>query len=553
MKKSNKKNPWLASYPKGVEWDHPIASKPLYAILDQAAAKFPEHTAIDFLGKTYSYQELHDAVNCTARGLKRLGVKKGTKVGIMLPNCPHSVISYFAILKTGGTVVNLSPLAAPMELQHQIKDSGTKIVISLDVKVLYEKIRAIADEGLIDTLVTVRFAEALPALKGCLFRVLKGRNLARVKKDAVHVEWSALACAHDEEFEPAKINPAKDIAVLQYTGGTTGTPKAAELSHENLYANAQQCALWCSSLKEGNERLLGVLPLFHCFAMTTIMNMGLFLGAALILHPRFEIKAVLKDIAKKKPTLMPGVPSLFAALANEPSIKNYNLTSLKICISGGAPLPMEIKQRFEHAAGCMLLEGYGLTEAAPVVAANPLVGTQKACIGLPLPQTEILIENMEKRGQFLGVDEIGELCVRGPQVMRGYWKNKKETDAVLKAGVLRTGDIGYFDKDGYFYIVDRRKDMILTHGFNVYPRNIEEAIYKHASVLEVAVIGVDDKKYGQAIKAFVVVREGQILTEDILRGFLLNHLAKYEMPREFEFRESLPKTLIGKIDKKPLR
>jgi long-chain acyl-CoA synthetase len=552
MKKAGKRHPWQASYPKHLAWDHMIDAKPLYTILDQAAAKFPEHTAIDFLGKTYSYQQLHRAVNCAARALKAQGVKKGVRVGLLLPNCPQAVIGYYAILKTGGTVVNLSPLQSQAELTHQASIVKMRFVITVNLEATYPKARKLVEEGLIETLITSCFSEALPAMKGTLFSLLKRKEVARVTKDSHHLRWKSLFCGKDQEFEPPAITPEEDIAVLQFTGGTTGVPKAAMLTHANLYANAQQCALWCGLLTPGKERMMGVLPLFHCFAMTLIMNMGLMLGCRLILHPRFNIEATLKDIARKKVTLLPGVPTLFAAIANHPHLKRFNLRSLKICISGGAPLPMEVREYFEEVTGCKLLEGYGLTETSPVAACNPLEGKQKACIGLPFPQTEIKIEDMKRRGHFLKAGEVGELCIKGPQVMRGYWQKKAETEKIIRKKFLRTGDIGYMDEEGYFYIVDRLKDMIISHGFNVYPRNVEEAIYKHPAVLEAAVTGIPDKKYGQVVKAHVVRRPGKVLTEDELRAFLQDLLARYEIPRVVEFKERLPKTTIGKIDKKQL-
>ncbi len=550
-------HPWLKAYPEGIDWHRMIPARPLYALLDEAAARFPEHTAIDFLGKTYSYRELHEMSATLACGLRRIGVSKGRRVGLMLPNCPQCVISYFAILKAGGVVVNFNPLYSERELKHQIEDSGCEIMISLNLKMCYPKLQALLKTTRLNTIIVSTLQEALPFPKNILFALLKRGETVRIPRDSHHVRFRdplhpPNVC--EEEIEPPSIKPEEDIAVLQYTGGTTGTPKGAMLTHANLYANAIQCGMWVEGLSAGKESIMGVLPLFHVFAMTTVMNFGVHKAATLILHPRFEIKKLLRDIARKKPTLMPGVPTLFAAINAFPEIGRYDLSSLKACISGGAPLPGEVRETFEKLTGCSLVEGYGLTEASPVICANPLFGRKKAgSIGLPFPQTEVRIEDMERRGRFLEPGKKGELCAKGPQVMKGYWHKEEETKRVFDdAGWLRTGDVAVMDEEGYVCIVDRLKEVIISGGYNIYPRNVEEAIYMHEAVMEAAVVGVADAYRGQVVKAFVVKKEGRALTEAGLKDFLKDKLAPFELPKMVEFRKILPKTMIGKIDKKQL-
>lgn len=532
-----------------------IDSKPVYRILNNAITKFPDNIAIDFLGKEITYIELKSLVNRAAKGLKELGVGRGVRVGILLPNCPQYIIAYYAILRTGATVVQLSPLLSELELSHQIEDSGTELVITVDLKLCYEKLVGVAGATGIKKIVIGSLADYMPCLTGVAFSMFKRGSIASVPySDGRNISWKKLLDqGGDDEFEATVVNPEKDVALLQYTGGTTGTPKAAMLTHANIYANTIQCAMWCQELQPGKERMLAVLPFFHIFAMTVIMNFALQIGATIIIHPRFDLMKAIKDIHKKRPTLMPGVPTMFNAINNCPKLEKYDLTSLKLCVSGGAPLHKDIKDSFEERTGCKLVEGYGLTEAAPVVCFNSISGVYKeGSIGLPLPQTTVTIEDIKSPGTRVPNGEVGELCVRGPQVMKGYWNKKEETENVLQNGKLRTGDIARMDEDGYIYIVDRLKEMIITGGFNVYPRNIEEAIYQHPAVKEVAVIGVSDKSKGQLVKAVIVCHKDKVIDKAELDTFLKNKLAKYEIPKILEIRDELPKTMIGKIAKKDL-
>ncbi len=545
--------PWLKHYPPGIDWFMPLEAKPVFALLDEAAARWPARPHMSFMGREYAYRESAALVNRLARGLQDIGVGKGVHVGLYMPNCPQFVLAYYAILKAGGTVVNFSPLYSVPELKAQVADSETDMMVTLNLEPLYSNIAAVAAESRIERLIVAHLEDALPTVKGALFRLTRRRQIARVPDDAAHVSFRTLL-ANDGAVTPAVIDPANDVAVLQYTGGTTGTPKGAMLTHANLSINAAQTLFWDPSVKLGEEVMLGALPLFHVFAMTLVMNAMTMGGGKIVLMPKFELEEALRLVARERVTLMPGVPTMFTAILNHPRLDRYDLSSLKSCFSGGAPLPAEIKRRFEdRVRGLVVNEGYGLTEASPTVASNPIHGLQKSgSIGLPLPRTEVLIRALDDPERDLPPGETGEICVRGPQVMKGYWKRPEETAEALRNGVLHTGDIGYMDEDGYSFIVDRAKDLILVGGFNVYPRTIEEAIYKHPAVREVTVIGVPDPYLGEVPKAFVVLKDGQSLDAEALLAFLRGQIGKHEMPRAIEFRDDLPKTMVGKLSKKEL-
>ncbi len=544
--------PWLSAYPRNVDWNAEIPVKPLYALMDEAAERFAERACIDFLDKRYSYREIGDLVNRAAKGLARLGVRRGAKVGLFLPNCPYAVIFYFGILKAGATVVNFNPLYAERELVHQITDSDTEIMVTLDLKALCDKLLPLMAKTGLKKVIVCPMAAILPFPKNLLFPIFKRKEIARPKNDGRTISFDEVV-ANDGAFTPPAIDPATDIALLQYTGGTTGVPKGAMLSHANVVANAIQLRLWAPSLGEAQEKILGVLPLFHVFAMTVVMNHALLMGAEMILLPRFELEQLLKVIQKKKPTVFAAVPTIYTAINNAKETPGTDLRSLKFCISGGAPLPVEVKHRFEELTGCVLVEGYGLSETAPVATCNPFLGENKpGSIGLPLPGTVIEIVAIDGSERVLPPGERGEVCIRGPQVMQGYWKKPEESATALKGGRFHSGDIGTMDEEGYIFIVDRLKEMILCGGYNVYPRNVEEAIYMHPAVVECAVIGIPDPYRGQSVKAFVVLREGENLTKDALSEFLKDKLSPIEMPKQVEFRSALPKTAIGKILKKSL-
>ena len=449
-------------------------------------------------------------------------------------------------------MVNYSPLYSEPELLRQIEDSQTDIMVTLNLKVLYPKMRAMLEQSRVTKLVVGTLPEVVPFLKSLLYPLAKSKDVAKVPDDQSNISFRELL-NNDGRFTPVSIDPVEDIAVLQYTGGTTGVSKGAMLTHANLHINTQQAVRCFTSLEPGQERMMGVLPFFHVFAMTVVMNQSLYVGAEIIMHPRFELVPVLKDIMAKKPTMFPGVPTMYSAIINYPELSKYDLTSIKACLSGGAPLPLDVKQRFEELTGCKLVEGYGLTETSPVATCNPLEGVSKEnSVGIPLPGTTIEITDREDPHKLLPQGENGEICVIGPQVMKGYWGREDATAEAIVDGRLHTGDVGYMDEDGYTFIIDRMKDLVLVSGFNVYPRNVEEGIYQHPAVEEVTVIGVPDEYSGQAVKAFVKLRDGHKLDSEELTAFLREKIGKHEIPKHVEFRSELPKTMIGKLSKKEL-
>ncbi|HYD29592.1 MAG TPA: long-chain fatty acid--CoA ligase [Azospirillaceae bacterium] len=545
-------HPWLVRYPRAIDWAAPIPVEPLYAFFDRSVAAYADRPCLDFLGRRYTYADVGRLVNRAAQGFRDLGVGPGVQVGLCLPNTPYYVICYFAVLKAGGTVVNYNPLYAPRELEHQVEDSGTTIMVTLDLAVIYPKVADLLRRTGLKRIVVCRMADALPALKGLLFPLLKRADIAAVPHDGRHVRFHTLV-AKELTSQPPPIDPLTHVAVLQYTGGTTGVPKGAMLTHANLVANLEQIRRWFIGVEEGRERMLAVLPFFHVFAMTVTLNLGLAVGSEIIMVPRFDMDAVLALIAKRKPTLFPGVPTLFKAIADKPGINRADMASIRLCISGGAPLPVEVKTAFEALTGCVLVEGYGLTEASPVCTCNPLTGVNKAgSIGLPLSGTIIEIRTLGDAVRVLPPGEKGEVCIRGPQVMAGYWNRQDETDRTMIDGALRTGDVGYMDDDGYTFLVDRIKDVILCGGYNVYPRAIEEAIYQHPDVVAVTVIGLPDSYRGQKPKAFIQRRDGATVTPEEMKRFLADKLSPIEMPSLIEFRVELPKTTVGKLSKKEL-
>ncbi len=544
---------WIRSYPEGVDYFAEFTAEPLYALLDGSIERFADRNLIDFMGRKFTFAEVGTMVAHAARGFQDLGVKKGVKVGLFLPNCPQFIVAYYGILKAGGTVVNYSPLYSAPELLHQIEDSHTDIMVTLSLKALYPKMATMLRESRVKKLVVGTLQEVLPFPKSLLFPLFKGKEIAKVPNDTAHLSFAELM-HNNGDYEPVEIDPEEDIAVLQYTGGTTGVSKGAMLSHAALFINTNQMVAWDPEARFGEERTMGVLPFFHVFAMTVVMNYSIRIGAEIVMHPRFELEAVLKDIEKKKPTIMPGVPTMYTAINNYPRTAEMDLSSLRVCISGGAPLPLEVKQKFEALTGASLVEGYGLTETSPVATANPFKGVSKeGSIGLPLPATKIIITDREDPTKVLPQGEDGEICIEGPQLMKGYFGREEATRETIVHGRLRTGDVGYMDENGYTFIIDRMKDMILCSGFNVYPRHVEEVIYQHPAVEEVTVIGVPDEYRGEAPKAFVKLKAGEeALTTAELLEFLSDKLARHAIPREIEFRDELPKTMVGKLSKKEL-
>lgn len=543
--------PWLRHYPQGIDWHTRLSARPLYTILDDAASRWGRNTALEFFGKTYSYAKLKEMVDRIARGMHEIGIGKGHKVGLFMPNCPQYVMCYFAALKVGATVVNFNPLYSEKEISYQILDANVETIVTVNLANVYPKLVPFIGKTALKRIIGCKFEEAMGLAKRALFTAAKSKDLVHYPKDAHHVLLNDLL-QYPDLVVPPKIDPDKDIAVLQYTGGTTGVPKGAVLTHANLYINAVQCTLWMHGLEPGHEKMLAVLPFFHVFAMTVAMNLAIYNGLEIIIHPRFDLKTVLHDIDHKKPTLVPGVSTLYATINNYKQLHKYDLTSIKMCISGGGPLPVDVKTEFERITGCKLVEGYGLTESSPVVSCNPLFGENRTgTIGMPLPGTVIEIVDVDT-GKVLGPEEVGEVCITGPQVMTGYYQRPDETEKVLKNGRLHTGDVGVMDRDGYFRIVDRLKEMIIVGGYNVYPRNIEEVLYAHEAVAEAAVIGLEHGMRGQMIKAYVVKKEGAQVDAPALKTYMKERMSAYAVPHEVEFRESLPKSPVGKILKKEL-
>jgi len=549
--------PWLRAYADDVDWFAPLPPTPLPLLLDTAVARFGSRPCMDFLGRRTSYRAIGRLVERTAAGLQALGVGRGVRVGLFLPNCPYFLVFYHAVLKTGATVVNYNPLYVDQELRRQVIDSDTTLMVTLDLAVLYDKLRSLVGETPLRRIVLCPMAAALPLAKALLFPFLRRRELAQVARADLGERGPVLPfdrlLAAGGHLRSVTIDPATDIAVLQYTGGTTGSPKGAMLSHANLTANVEQTARWFPGAEPGRERMLGVLPFFHVFAMTVVMNLSLRLGAEIIALPRFDLEQLLGVIHRRRPTLFPGVPTIYTAINGCPHLDRYDLRSIRFCISGGAPLPLEVQHAFESNTGCALVEGYGLTEASPVVTCNPVTGARRpGGIGLPLPGTVVEIVDLEDGRTLVEPGERGEVCIRGPQVMLGYWRRAAESARTLRDGRLHTGDIGTMDASGQFAVVDRIKDLILCGGYNVYPRVVEEAIYQHPAVAECVVAGVPHAYRGEAVKAYVRLTPGEHLDEEDLIAFLTDKLSPIEMPRLFEFRTELPRTMIGKLSRKAL-
>ncbi len=521
-------------------------------ILDEAVRQFAKLKAIDFLGRQTDYAELGRLTNAAAAGLQKLGVTKGMKIGLCLPNCPYSIIMYFAILKAGGTVVNFNPLYTLKEIGTMAREADVAMMVTTDVAVVFNNVARLAAQGLFKRVIICRLADALPWAQGLALRLFGRKTLGHVPDHAPYVEFSKLI-AGPKTPAPVTINPLTDVAVLQFTGGTTGTPKAAMLSHANITANLWQSQMVMPPLRRGQERILALLPFFHVFCMTAVMNLGLSLGAELLLLPRLDIKQLMRTIYKRKPSVLPGVPTLFTAISNAVETgRGGDLSFIRFCISGGAALSAEVKERFEHLSKSQILEGYGLSETAPVISFSQTTPLKPGGVGPAAPGTIIEIRDPANPEILLPQGERGEICVRGPQVMLGYYNQPKETEASFTDGAFRTGDIGYLDADGCLFIVDRLKDVIICGGFKVYPRVIEEMAYQHPAVQEAVAIGIPVPYRGQSPKLFITLRPGAALTVAEMIAYLQAHLNRIVVPKTVEIRESLPKTMVGKFSKKEL-
>lgn len=546
--------PWLSQYPSEIPHTLSYESIPVQEYLTRAYHENPEKIAIHFLGKDVTYRELYESSLKFANYLKSIGIQKGDRVAIMLPNCPQNVIGYYGILYAGGIVVQTNPLYTEREIAYQMKDSGAKAILSLDI--LFPRISKVMKETELENIIITGIKDYLPFPKNLVYPFIQKKQYGF----SVKVEHRGINHLFPEIMKVAKIDTIEldsdfeeDIAILQYTGGTTGFPKGVMLTHKNLIANASMCDAWLYKCKKGEETILGILPFFHVYGMTTVLILSVMQGNRMVLLPKFDVDSALKTIDKQKPTLFPGAPTIYIGLLNHPDIAKYDLSSIAACLSGSAPLPVEIQDKFEKVTGGKLVEGYGLTESSPVTHANFVWDVEriKGSVGVPWPDTDAAIFQMDSI-EPLPAGEIGEICVRGPQIMKGYWNRPEETDATMRDGWLLTGDLGYMDEKGFFYVVDRKKDMIIAGGFNIYPREIEEVLYEHEAIQECVVAGIPDPYRGETVKAYIVLKEGEQISEEELNAFCREHLAAYKVPRIYEFRTELPKTAVGKILRRTL-
>lgn len=546
--------PWLKNYPEGVPATIDYPDEPLQDGLTRSASKFPEKTAIHFLGRQVSYLELYESALKFGNYLKSLGISKGDRVAIMLPNCPQNVIAFYGILYAGGVVVQTNPLYTEKELAYQMNDSGARAILTLDI--LFPRVSKVIGETALENVIVTGIKDYLPFPKNVLYPFVQKREYGMTVKvehrGRNHLFTEVMKRKQAEPIETLDIQQ-EDLALLQYTGGTTGAPKGVMLSHRNLIANTEMCAAWMYRCEPGEEVVLGILPFFHVYGMTTVLVLSVSQGNKMVLVPKFDPATVLKLIDKQSPTLFPGAPTIYIGLLNHPDIGNYDLSSIKACLSGSAPLPVDIQMQFEKITKGKLVEGYGLSESSPVTHSNLIWdGKRKeGSVGLPWPDTEAAIFRTGTT-ELVEQGEVGEIAVRGPQVMKGYWNRPEETAATIKDGWLLTGDLGYMDEDGYFYVVDRKKDMIIASGYNVYPREIEEVLYEHPAVAECIVAGVPDPYRGETVKAYIVRKQGTDLTEQELNEHCRKSLAAYKVPKLYEFRDELPKTAVGKILRRSL-
>ncbi|MER2140745.1 MAG: AMP-binding protein [Priestia megaterium] len=544
---------WLSQYPDEIPATLHYEQKNLAQLFEEAVQKNPKKSAIYFLGKKMTFSQLHQDSLKLSSYLIELGLKRGDRVAIMLPNCPQAVISFYAVLLAGGVVVQTNPLYTERELEYQLNDSEATMIIALDL--LYPRVVKMKALTKIKHVVITSIQDYLPFPKNIIYPFIQ-RKQQKISVDVSHTETTHLFKRIINESSPAVCNAEgisdEDIAILQYTGGTTGFPKGVMLTHKNLVANATMCSHWLYRCRYGEEKVLGIIPFFHVYGLTTVLVLSVLQNYEMVLLPKFDAKTTLKTIHKQQPTLFPGAPTIYIALLNHPDLAKYNLSSIDSCMSGSAPLPVEVQEQFEKLTGGKLVEGYGLTETSPVTHANFLWKERiPGSIGVPWPDTDAKILSFET-GKEAAVSEVGEIAVKGPQVMKGYWKQPEETEAVMRDGWLLTGDVGYMDDKGYFYVVDRKKDIIIAGGYNIYPREVEEVLYEHEKIQEAVVVGVPDPYRGETVKAYIVLKNGVRCTEEELNEFSRKYLAAYKVPRLYEFRNELPKTAVGKILRRAL-
>ena len=525
---------WLSVYPDSVSKEIEIPDIPMQQILQNTAQSYPEHSAITFYGKQITYQELYSASLAFASALQRKGIQKGDRVAIMLPNCPQYVIAYYGALTAGAIITQVNPMLVERELIHIFSDSGAETIVVLDG--LYPKVKSVQQSSNIKNIIAVSLQP----------------SEAEFSPD---ISFDQFLKMGNGQVVPVPFDPKNDIAILQYTGGTTGRSKGAMLTHRNILANViQSYEFFKHDLKIGTERTLTIIPLFHVFGMTSAMNLSVYLAGDSIMLPRFEIEDVLETIKREQPTTFPGVPTMYVALTNHPKAEEYGMGSIRLCNSGSAPMPMELLRDFERKSGAKILEGYGLSEASPTTHCNPAFAERKpGSVGIGFPSTDYKIVDLGEGISEVPPGELGELVIKGPQVMKGYWNMPEETANTLRDGWLYTGDIARMDEDGYLYIVDRKKDLIIAAGFNIYPREVEEVLYEHPAVQEAVVIGIPDVYRGETVKAVLVLKQNHTVSSQEIIDFCRKNLSAFKVPHQVEFRNELPKTNVGKILRRSLR
>ena len=559
--------PWVRFYEEGVSAHLAIPDFPLTWLLDQAAKKYPGHTALIYFGTKISYAQLSTLANRFAAGLQKLGIQKGDRVAIALPNIPQYPIAFYGALRAGAVAVPTNPLYTGREMQHQIADSGARIIVMMEE--FYPTVRSVRDQTALEHIILTSPADYLPPMMHTLYP-LSQRRAKRLEphltnnerhKDKTLYSMSEMLESHAkrgiELFNLPVQSSGDDLAVLQYTGGTTGLSKGAMLTHRNLLANAMQIRDWTPQVYDAEEVMLCVAPFFHSYGLTVGMNLSILAAATMVLLPNFKPPGVLKTIREYHPTLFPGIPTMYLAIMREAGKHTEQLSSIKFCISGAAPLPAKIQHDFEEVTHGRLVEGYGLSEASPVTHCNPLTDNcRNGSIGLPLPGVDSAILD-QVTGEPLPAGMEGEIVVKGPNIMKGYWNRKDETEAIFtKNGWMHTGDLGKMDEDGFFYVIERAKDMIIASGFNVYPREVEEVLFHHPAVQEAAVAGTPDEYRGETVAAFVILKPGIAPSEETRQSILAyckQNLAGYKVPKILEFRKTLPKSLIGKVLRRELK
>ncbi|HEX7973107.1 MAG TPA: long-chain fatty acid--CoA ligase [Anaerolineales bacterium] len=547
--------PWLNCYDEGVPHHIDYPEVPLFHFLEESARKRPDSPCTIFKGAKINYHEMNEITDRFAAGLAELGVKKGDRVGLFMPNTPQFAMAFFGILKAGGVVVATNPLYSPREIEHQVNDAGIEVMIVMSN--FYNTIKTVQPQTKIRTMIVTNLKETLPPVLGFLFGLTKEKKGGfRVTLSEGDIWMQELISRHKPEDRPKLEIGPDDTALFQYSGGTTGVSKAAVALHRNLVANAMQIRYWLTNAEDGKEIVLMAIPLFHVYGLVAGMAFAMYTSASMVMVPNpRDLKDLLNNIQKYKCTIFPGVPTMYNAINNHPDVLagKYDLSTIKCCISGSAPLMRETKDKFEALTGGKLFEGFGLSEAPTATHCNPMFGENPpGSIGLPLPDVDCRIISLDDEVTVLPVGEVGELVIQGPQVMKGYHNMPTETANALRDGWLYTGDIARMDEKGYFYIVDRKKELIKPGGYQVWPREVEEVISTNPKVLEVGVAGIPDPYRGETVKAWVVLKPGETATEEEIKGWCRERLAKFKVPTHVEFRSELPKTTVGKILRREL-